>query len=201
MSSEVITAYHSRNLDQEPDTVTIVPRAPDYLLLGTYSLVKNDSDETDAEQARKGSLQFLRFNAEQPESTGLSSVSSPKLDRKDFDFGIYDLHFHPIYTGLLGVATSNAEILFYHSQAKYTAQDLLVVGKIQVEECQPGQSPAIITQFQFIVEAQDASSVTIHEHEPAFRTILLAATTQFGATKVMQVDLPTDHDERLRTQG
>lgn len=179
-----------RFLDQEPDCIAVVPSAPSFVIIGTYSLL-GDSDG-EGNSGRKGSLQILPFLAPVTQTKHLD------LDRKDFPFGIYDLHFHPRDTDLLGVATSNAEILFFRLR---TTQDqagslrtieLREIGRVIVEEPHDDDGRlAIVTQFQFIDTASAPALETEAENSSGSIEVLLAATTQFGNTKLLKTILTT----------
>jgi len=176
-----------RILDQEPDCIAIIPTAPTLVVVGTYSLV-GDSDG-EANGGRKGSLQIIPF------SPTKRQVDHATLGRKDFPFGIYDIHFHPQYADLLGVATSNAEVLFFRVQSSHDETgsllsiDLIKVGSVVVE--QPHEDDgrlAIITQFEFIDSGIGSVSVSTAQVGGGSipSKVLLAATTQFGNTKLVQ---------------
>lgn len=53
--------YVSRTASQEIDTVEISPRHPEYMVIGTYSLVKTSEPRDYEAQTRKGALQLLRI--------------------------------------------------------------------------------------------------------------------------------------------
>ncbi|KAK5093212.1 hypothetical protein LTR70_004855 [Exophiala xenobiotica] len=171
----------SRLLDQEPDCVAVVPDHPDFVVIGTYSLV--ESDQHQASNERIGFLQILPFFADNKD------IRHVELDRQDFTFGIYDVHFHPKYRDVLGVATSDAEIRFFSLIAQRTAEEsklcrlhFVYHGHVIVEAPDPSDGHlAVVTQFQFI--EQDLSTDTRDTH------VLLVATTQFGNTKIVKTTL------------
>lgn len=189
--------FTSRTLDQEPDTIALIPNLPDYVVIGTYSLATESTDENKGVPAisnsggRKGSLQILPFFSSRPRPEERSASSADvSLARKDFPFGVYDVRFHPQYRGLLGVATSNAEILFFDVRIKYTptgaleSVDFAEIGKVLVEEPSPDESRlAIITQFRFLTSFEDTVQSSISESA----TIYLIATSQFGNTLLSEV--------------
>lgn len=171
----------SRLLDQEPDCIAVVPDHPDFVVIGTYSLVESDQDQ--ASNERKGSLQILPFSEDNKD------IRRVELDRQDFTFGIYDIHFHPKHKDMLGVATSDAEVRFFSVIAQRTAEEsklyrlhFVYHGHVTVEAPDPSDGHlAVVTQFQFI--EQDLSTDTRDTH------VLLVATTQFGNTKIVKTTL------------
>jgi len=171
-----------RILDQEPDCIVVVPDHPDFVVIGTYSLVESDQNQVSNE--RKGSLQILPF------FTNNNNGHHVELDRQDFPFGIYDIHFHPKYKDMLGVATSDAEIHFFSVTARHTAEEnklsrlqFVYHGHIPIEAPHPSDGHlAIVTQFHFI--EQDLRPLSRDFH------VLLIATTQFGNTKIVKTTLP-----------
>lgn len=186
-------------VDQEPDTMAFIPANPDYFIVGTYSLLPSPNNDDngsvssgDTEGNRVGSLQIFPLQS----AVDQYSQNWPllPLDRRDFQFGVYDLHFHPKDNTLLGVATSNAEILFFRVMLQkatsgiLTAIKLVDAGKIVVEEPHDSDGRlAIITQFQFL-DLNGAIAAALNRKDKIF----IAATTQFGNTKLIKVATPPD---------
>lgn len=195
----------SRDLDQEPDTIVVVPAFPAFVVIGTYSLVpKPEGEEGEGSDnssgGRIGSLQLLPFSSRTPDLEPITDIS---FGREDFAFGIYDIHFHPRFESLLGVATSDGEILFFDVllQDSYSGKPHHMgfsgLGRVVVEEPDSDDgSRAIITSFHFldIPEQSPASSNSDHY------TVFLAATTQLGNTELVQAVIPRDtkHGRDLR---
>lgn len=168
-----MTESKVRLLDQEPDCIAIVPEHPDYVIIGTYSLVKDSTNTSSATQRRKGSVDVIPFDKAQ--------ASEVQLARLDFDFGIYDLQFHPIWRNELGMATSHGEMWFYRVKAEYDTRheklkslSLELTWQVPVEPLHPytGTVP-IITQFSFLNLDEGA-------------TPILAATSSFGKTRLVK---------------
>ncbi|KAJ9663373.1 hypothetical protein H2198_000890 [Neophaeococcomyces mojaviensis] len=183
--------FSSRSLDQEPDTIAAIPRDSDFIVIGTYSLV-NESQGSGT-SSRKGSLQVVPFSA----STQLQPHTNISLERLDFSFGVYDIHFHPRYPDLLGVATSDARILFYFLSRRHEDMNsskgyaFIKLGAVLVEG--PDESSgqlSIITQFQFLDWHMQVTEDTTGSGRDNQRDILLAATTQSGNTKLLKVTVP-----------
>lgn len=188
-----ITAYTSRALEFEPDTVTFIPEFLDYVVVGTYSLSSKETqvDPSDASveqqsspQQRHGTLQILPFNGSSTEankSSPVEAIASYNLP----DCGVYSVHFHPQRNNLLGAATSDARIYLFDISAspssKSTHPDftLTLLGSVVIENPEDNDSQvAIITQFQFLTLQVESES-----------RIALVATSQFGNTKYISLDL------------
>lgn len=201
-----MSLFRSRSLDQEPDTIVVVPAFPMFVVIGTYSLVptpetEEGEDSNQSTSNRIGSLQILPFLSREPD---LESVASISLGREDFTFGIYDTQFHPRHESLLGVATSNGEILFFDVllQDSYSGSPYHMgfsgLGKVLVEEPDSDdEKRSIITSFHFLdVPGQNLASSDSDQY-----TVFLIATTQLGNTKLVQAAIPRDanHVRDLRT--
>lgn len=197
--------FGSRSLDQEPDTIVVIPAFPEFVVVGTYSLVSKPEGEEDGSSnysgGRIGSLRILPFSAQ---GSDVEIDANTSLGREDFTFGIYDVHFHPHHENLLGVATSNGEILFFDVllQDSYSGSPyhmgFSALGKVLVEEPdEDDESRAIITSFHFLdIPRQNLPSSNSKDY-----TIFLAATTQLGNTKLVQAVIPrkTEQVRDLRT--
>jgi len=176
-----------RDLDQEPDTIALVPEDPEFVVIGTYSLTNGNPDS--GSSSRKGSLQVVPFS----EPVRSQPDVHFSLERLDFPFGIYDVHFHPQYRDLLGAATSAGHVQFYFLSRCYNAVKasmeftFISLGEALVEEPDEDDGPLpIVTQFQFIHPEQQVQSLG-DQHQ---RSVILAATTQFGSTKLLKTTLP-----------
>lgn len=103
--------YTSRDAPEEIDTIEICPAYPDYMVVGTYSLVKKDDPKDYEHQFRKGMLIVMPVGYTfKPSYPG---QMAPYCDRKKFPCAVVDIHFHPSDNTLLGVATSNAQMHFF----------------------------------------------------------------------------------------
>lgn len=183
-----ITAYTSRALEFEPDTVSFIPEFLDYVVVGTYSLSSKETqvDPSDAsvEQQRHGTLQILPFSGSPTEankSSPVEAIASYNLP----NCGVYSVHFHPQHNNLLGAATSDARIYLFDISAspssKSTHPDftLTLLGSVVIENPEDNNGQvAIITQFQFLTLQVESES-----------QIALVATSQFGNTKYISFDL------------
>lgn len=178
-----------RVIDQEPDTIALVPDFPDFVIIGTYSLISKEGEGAPA--ARKGSLQIVAFSED-------SKQTSVTLDRKDFDFGVYDINFHPRYRNVLGIATSDGQILIYcvRSTIDSTGQlrnlTLQEIGRLAGEE-DGGSGPpgVIITQLHFIDHCSFETLTTDQSKIPHRRIFLIAVTTQSGNTNLIRTCVTT----------
>lgn len=200
-----ITAYTSRTIDYEPDTAALIPQFPDYVIVGTYSLSSEDaqvdtSDSTDQQQSsvqrRHGMLQVLPFDYS-PTNLDGDSLARSLVAYKFPDCGIYSVHFHPQYSHILGAAASDARIYFFHvsasasSESNHPVFSLTLIGSVLVEnpEDNDGQI-AIITQFHFLTSPSNPET-----------RITLVATSQFGNTKHVLVDLPNISEHTWTSDG
>lgn len=197
--------FKSRTLDQEPDTIAIIPKHPEFMVVGTYTKLPEpegeDGNPVDINGGRSGSLDILPRSAS---SNTFSSVPETSMHREKFPFGIYDIQFHPRYENVLGVATSDAEILFFDVSLSTSSADtsnlvkVFGIGKILVEEPNPKDgSRAIITKICFLNLPRSNPKSPDYKED----TVFLVATTQFGNTKLVQVVLQPDakSDDYTRT--
>lgn len=187
----------SRTLDQEPDAIAIIPKYCDFMVVGTYSKIPEPEGEEDGNPVvigggRKGMIKILpcsfAFDV-------LSALPPTAMSPVFFDSGVYDVSFHPQYDTLLGVATSDAEVLLFDVK-RYTTTcgtshsfEMNGLGKILIEEPHPDDGRrAIITRIQFLnLAKRTTKSPDAKEH-----TVFLVATTQFGNTKLVQVMVQPD---------
>lgn len=179
--AEVVT---QRVLDQEPDTIALVPEYPNFLVVGTYSLISTDDDS--GISTRRGSLQLLPFSS----SCEQSSVT---LDRKDFDFGIYDVGFHPRIRDILGVATSDGRVLIYRVQPTKSLDGQLErlslheIGTVLADEDkESGEMNMIITQLHFIDSTVQSLCMDLD-----YLIIFIVVTTQSGNTNLIETCINT----------
>jgi len=187
--------HTSRQTSQDIAAVEICPAYPDYMVVGTYTLVKDDDDKDYASQVRKGTLLVMPVTSIfKPSFPG---QQQPHFDTKAFSFAILDIHFHPSDPTLLGVATSNAQIHFYRFIKHADVVDrqlqlkLIPLGFATiVPNDEPGLVP-LITQFTWlpgtviseIQEKHDQQSVdlvaTTSGHDVILAKVTLTATRTF----------------------
>ncbi|KIX07650.1 uncharacterized protein Z518_02303 [Rhinocladiella mackenziei CBS 650.93] len=180
----------SRAADQEVDTVEICPEHPEYMIIGTYSLVKKGEPCDYEGQSRRGTLQVMTVASNpRPKYAGMLP---PQLDKVAFSCAVLDIHFHPTDRSLLGVATSNAEMHFFrfiiHGDVlgRRTITKLLLLGTITVAENDEHGLVPLVTQFTWFPEIRTRGVSGISDMED----ISFAATTSFGDVKVIKTSIP-----------
>jgi diphthamide biosynthesis protein 7 len=195
--------YTTRLVEQEVDTVVIVPEHSEYMVVGTYSLVKKDDDAArDHEaQTRRGTIQVMTVSPTfQPTYAGMLP---PRLDRRDFASAVLDMHFHPTDKSLLGVATSRARIhLFRFTKhgdvlGRRVVTRLLPLGVVVTvaDHDRHGLVP-LITQFCWFPETHTRGVAGVDD----VQDVSLAATTSSGETIIIHTTVPAIrdlHDGRL----
>ncbi|KIW74740.1 hypothetical protein Z517_11510 [Fonsecaea pedrosoi CBS 271.37] len=192
--------YTSRTADQEVDTVAICPSHPEYMIIGTYSLLKKDEPCDYTGQTRRGSLQVMTvMSTFKPKYAGMRR---PLLDRVDFPCAVLDIRFHPNDDTLLGVATSNAAVHFFRFVVygdvlgRRIVGKLLSMGSVRVAENDEHGLVPLITQFTWFPETRTHGVVGISD----VIDVGFVAATSFGQTRVVTLSLPAVKDlfdERL----
>ncbi|EXJ59616.1 hypothetical protein A1O7_03762 [Cladophialophora yegresii CBS 114405] len=189
-----ISQYTTRTLDQEIDTVAICPVHPDYMIVGTYSLVKKDAPTSYVGQTRQGSLRVMTVSSTFTPS--YAGMLPPGLDRVDLPCAALDVHFHAEDPTLLGVATSNASIDFYRLVVRgdvlgrRVTTRLLPLGSVRVgEDDEHGLTP-LVTQFTWFEEMRRTGTRGVDD----MLIVALAATTSFGETSVTTLSIPDVRD-------
>ncbi|KAK7885475.1 hypothetical protein LTR67_010268 [Exophiala xenobiotica] len=187
MSAEI--SFTSRTADQEIDTVAICPEHPEYMVIGTYSLLKPDSQRSYAGQTRQGTLQVLTVSPEfRPKYAGMLP---PQLDRISFPSAVVDIHFHPSDGTLLGVATSNAQVHIFrfikHGDVlgRRVITTLLPLGSVTVSGSDEHGLTALVTQFTWFPDLHSRGVLGISD----VQDISFAAVTSFGETKIVRTSV------------
>ncbi|KIW69708.1 hypothetical protein, variant 2 [Phialophora macrospora] len=189
-----ISKYTTRTLDQEIDTVAICPLHPDYMIVGTYSLVKKDTPTSYAGQSREGSLRVMTVSSSFTPS--YAGMLPPRLDRVDLPCAVLDVHFHPADPTLLGVATSNASVYFYRFVVRgdvlgrRVTTRLLPLGSVRISEDDEHGLTPLITQFSWFEETRRKGTRGVDD----VMIVALAATTTFGETSVVRLRIPAVRD-------
>ncbi|KIW11164.1 hypothetical protein PV08_10464 [Exophiala spinifera] len=194
MSSSPDIAYTTRTADQEIDTVAICPAHPEYMVIGTYSLVKPDAPRSYPSQTRQGSIQVLTVSSDfRPRYAGMLP---PQLDRMAFPEAIVDIHFHPSDGTLFGAATSTGKVHLFrfikHGDVlgRRVITKLLPLGSVTVSEPdEHGLSP-LVTQFAWLPGVPTKGVLGISD----VQGICFAAVTSFGETKIVYASVPRIKD-------
>ncbi|KIW89035.1 uncharacterized protein Z519_10520 [Cladophialophora bantiana CBS 173.52] len=186
--------YSSRTVDQDVDTVAICPLHPEYMIIGTYSLLKKDEPCDYNGQTRRGSLQVTTvMSTFKPRYAGMLP---PSLDRVDFPCAVLDTHFHPSDSTLLGVATSNATVHFFrftmHGDVlgRRVITKLLPLGTVRVAENDEHGLVPLVTQFTWFPETRTHGVAGISD----VVDVGFAATTSFGDARVVRISVPAVKD-------
>ncbi|KAL4870772.1 hypothetical protein BDV12DRAFT_207231 [Aspergillus spectabilis] len=102
MPTQTATSKTTIYLDQPPSCLQFCPASPNNLVIGTYLLSETkftDSDGSETVQQKKsGSLQLWNLD---PTDDSLTQIT-----RYAIDAAVFDLHFHPRNSDILGIATS-----------------------------------------------------------------------------------------------
>lgn len=187
-------AFTSRTADQEVDTVEICPEHPEYMIIGTYSLLKKDDPCDYIGQMRRGTIQVMPvLSTFKPKYAGMLP---PQLDKAALPCAVLDIHFHPSDGSLLGVATSNAQMHFYrfvkHGDVlgRRVITKLIPLGKAAVAEKDEFGLTPLVTQFTWFPEIRSHGVSGISD----VQDISFAITTSFGDTKVIKTSIPAIKD-------
>lgn len=189
-----VKEYTTRTADQEICAVEICPAHPEYMIIGTYSLVKNEDRRDYEAQTRRGTLQVTPVAA--TFQAKYAGMLPPHLDRVDFPCAVLDLHFHPADSTLAGVATSNAQIRFFrfikHGDVlgRRVITKLLPLGTATVSDPDEHGLIPLVTQFTWFPETRTHGVSGIDD----VQEVIFAATTSFGDTKIVKTALPALRD-------
>ncbi|KAL2421382.1 hypothetical protein ABEF95_007417 [Exophiala dermatitidis] len=204
MEEDTEVEFTTRTTDQEVCAVEISPLHPEYMIIGTYSLVKKDDRRDYEAQTRKGSLQIMTVSETfKPRYAGMLP---PQLHRVDFASAVLDLHFHPADGSLLGVATSNAQMQFFrfvkHGDVlgRRVMTKLILLGTATVADPDEHGLVPLVTQFLWFPEMRVHGVSAISD----VQQVSFAVTTSLGETRVVKVALPAIKDmfdERLSRPG
>ncbi|KAL2415432.1 hypothetical protein ABEF95_006377 [Exophiala dermatitidis] len=200
MEEDTEVEFTTRTTDQEVCAVEISPMHPEYMIIGTYSLVKKDDRRDYEAQTRKGSLQIMTVSETfKPRYAGMLP---PQLHRVDFASAVLDLHFHPADGSLLGVATSNAQMQFFrfvkHGDVlgRRVMTKLVPLGTATVADADEHGLVPLVTQFLWFPELRVHGVSGISD----VQQVSFAVTTSLGETRIVKVALPAIKDlfdERL----
>ena len=196
-----ITDFTPRTASADLDCLTICPAYPDFLIYGTYLIVKRTEDQEYSAQVRTGSIQTLPVSAVfEPAYAGMLP---PKLAQHKFPAAVLDIRFHPSDGNLMGVALSNGALHFFRFikradvLGRCVITELFPLGHVAVSSAdQTTGIVPLVTQFQWLplileVGRRDVSNSL---------TVTLTATLSSGEVKMLKTKLPgikSTHDHRL----
>jgi len=183
-------AFVSRTGTEDIATVAISPIHPEYMIIGTYSLLARDETPEYEGQIRKGALEVMLVTETwEPRYTGMHP---PTLNKIPFAAAILDIHFHPTDASLLGVATSNGYMHFFRFYKQGDVNGRRMVAKLlplcfaQVAEPDENDVKPLATQFTWFPEISTHSFTKKDD----FQRVSLAFTSSFGDVSVVIVEIP-----------
>ena len=170
--------------------LAISPAHPEYMIVGTYALLKPNETSVSPGQVRTGSISVFSLSANF--TPAYPGAAAPFLDEHSLDAAVLDIHFHPSDQTLFGVATSNARMSFFRLQkhadvhARRIEMKLLSLG--QVEVALPDQHGAIplITSFTWLPGFATVGKEAISD----YHIVAFAATSSNGEIKLIKASVP-----------
>jgi diphthine methyl ester acylhydrolase len=184
------TQHTSRSLSDPIAAVEISPAYPDYMVVGTYALLKVGEQGASVSQVRTGSISIV------PVAVGFKPVYpgavAPFLDEKLLNAAVLDIHFHPSDNTFLGVATSDAKMTFFrltkHANvlARRLEMQLVLLGSMKVAEPNEFGETPLITSFCWLPGSFYTKKVGAYD----FHTVSFAATVSNGDVKIIRVEIP-----------
>lgn len=194
MAEEPEPLYISRKIKEEIDTVAVSPLHPEYMVIGTYHLLKEDEPREYDAQIRSGSIQVMLVSPGW--SPRYAGMLPPTLDKLLFACAIVDLHFHPIDGSIFAAATSTGYVHFFRFSkqgdvlGRRVVTKLLPLGNVKVaDEDEHGMKP-IVLQFSWLPDISTHGIQGIND----FHRVSLVFSTSFGDTSVVTTEIPAIYD-------
>ena len=192
--------HTSRTLLDPIAAVEISPAYPDYMVVGTYALLKVGEQGVSVGQVRTGSISVV------PVAVGFKPVYpgavAPFLDEKCLNAAVLDIHFHPSDNTFLGVAMSNAEVTFFrlmkHADvlARRLEMRLILLGSVKVAEPNEHGETPLITSFSWLPGFFYTRKAGAYD----YHTVSFAATISNGDVKIVRAEVTgIDLDPRVTT--
>jgi diphthine methyl ester acylhydrolase len=194
--------HTSRTLLGPIAAVEISPAYPDYMVVGTYALLKAGEQGVSVGQVRTGSISVV------PVVVGFKPVYpgavAPFLDEKCLNAAVLDIHFHPSDNTFLGVAMSNAKVTFFrlvkHANvlARRLEMRLVLLGSVKVAEPNEHGETPLVTSFCWL----PGSFYTRKAGAYDYHTVSFAATVSNGDVKIVRAEVAgvgIDLDPRVTT--
>ncbi|KAI0154077.1 hypothetical protein BJ166DRAFT_555966 [Pestalotiopsis sp. NC0098] len=168
--SQLIRSLVTLTLDLPPSCIEFCPAYPDYFVIGTYDLQKEEAAQAGEEddksnvqqsQTRHGSLVTFRLTGEKVEQ--IQTLAQPSA--------ILDLHFHPSKTDVVAVVNSTGMLSF-----------------LRLEQSSASESPSLreISALRPLGDGQDVLILSCCWH-PDIPDII-AVTTSSNEVHVLQLD-------------
>ena len=181
------SSYTSRTLAEPIAAVAVCPEYPEYIVIGTYNLLKPDEGGAGPTQIRTGSIKVLPVDA--TFKPGFPGAQPPLLAETCLNAAVLDIRFRPSDGSLFAVAASDARMTFFkivqHADvlARRIEMRLTCLGRVTVaEETKTGEIP-LITAFTWLTE-RAASLDTAPD-------AVIGITTSEGQVKWLEVNFPT----------
>jgi diphthine methyl ester acylhydrolase len=194
--------HTSRTLLDPIAAVEISPAYPDYMVVGTYALLKVGEQGVSVGQVRTGSISVV------PVAVGFKpaypGAVAPYLDEKCLNAAVLDIHFHPSDNTFFGVAMSNAKVTFFrlmkHADvlARRLEMRLVLLGSVEVAEPNEHGETPLITSFCWL----PGSFYTRKTGAYDYHTVSFAATVSNGDVKIVRAEVAgvgIDLDPRVAT--
>jgi diphthamide biosynthesis protein 7 len=183
-------AQHTSRILLDPiAAVKISPAYPDYMVVGTYALLKADEQGASVGQVRTGSISIV------PVAVGFKPVYpgavAPFLDEKCLSAAVLDIHFHPADNTFLGVATSNAKVTFFrlirHADvlARRLEMRLVLLGSVKVAEPNEHGETPLITSFCWLPGPFYTRKAGAYD----YHAVSFAATVSNGDVKIVRAEV------------
>ena len=185
-----IKNYTARTAPGDVDTIEICPAYPDFMIFGTYNLVKPGEPRDYPSQVRKGLIEVI------PVTHKLDSAYvgelPPKLATCNFWGAVTEVHFHPDDPTLLGVSLSNTKIHFFHLVkrgevlGRRVITELLPLGYITAGERDEYDCIPLVTQFLWLPSIREAGRRDVDETV----TVSMALTLSSKIAKIIKIRIP-----------
>jgi hypothetical protein len=184
-----IKKWHTRATSLDTDVMVICPAHPEFMVTGTYNLVRNHEQHLYPGQFRHGSIFVLPVDPFwQPEFPG---NKPPVLAKKKLPAAILDIHFHPADATLLAVAVSDMNIHFFRFAkrgdilSRRVITELIPLGFIKVAERIDGIL-VFPTQFRWL---DVLTQVGNPDRYTNYLIVHLAATLSAGEVIIVKAKL------------
>jgi diphthamide biosynthesis protein 7 len=181
--------HTSRTLSDPIAAVEISPAYPDYMVVGTYALLKAGEQGATVDQVRTGSISIVSVAVDfKPIYPG---AVAPFLDEKCLNAAVLDIHFHPSDNTLLGVATSDAKVTFFrltkHADvlARRLEMRLVLLGSVKVDEPNEHGETPLITSFCWLPGSFSTRKVPSSD----YHTVSFAAAVSNGDVKIVKAEI------------
>ncbi|RMD39284.1 hypothetical protein DV735_g5848, partial [Chaetothyriales sp. CBS 134920] len=187
-----IQDFSSRKAVADIDCIAICPAYPEYLVYGTYTIVRREEDEDISAQVRTGTIQVLPVEPDfRPSFAGCPR--RPRLCEQSFPAAVLDIRFHPNDGSLLGAALSDGTIHFFRFFKRadvlhrrwVTELHPLGHAKVAEKDAETGRL-RVVTQFQWLPALHEVGRLDVSNT----LTVTIAATLDSGVVKLLRTNIP-----------